>query len=75
MCVGEAGLLVPLNPTKLGLLPACIPFHSGAWFYLELTRQLLTYALEASKVPGVVKRMVEFPQIHLKLEASVNNTL
>jgi hypothetical protein len=54
---------------------ACIPFHSGAWFYLELARQLLTYALEASKVPGVVKRMVEFPQIHSKLEASVNNTL
>lgn len=62
---------MPPKPTSLGLLLACIPFHSGAWFYLELARQLLTYALEASKV----KRMVEFPEIHLKLEASVNKTL
>lgn len=66
---------MPLNTTNLGLLFACILFPSGAWFYLELARQLLTYALEASSLPGIVKRMVEFPEIHLTLEALVNNTL
>lgn len=63
MCVREAGLLVPVNPTNLGLLLGYIPFLPGAWFYLELTRQFLTYALEAIEVPGIVKRMVEFPRL------------
>lgn len=66
---------MPLNTTNLGLLLVCIPFPSGAWFYLELARQLLTCALEASSLPGIVKRMAVFPEIHLTLEALVNNTL
>lgn len=74
MCFGEAGLLIPLNPPNLGLLPVCIPFPLGASFYLELARQLLTYGLEPSKLSGVVKRMIEFAEIHFKLEALVNST-
>lgn len=33
----------------------CIPFPSGAWCYPELSGQLLTRALEPSKLTGIAE--------------------
>lgn len=62
-CVCLGGWAANATGPSKHRLAACllfIPLRGLAWFYLELARQLLTYALEPSKLPGIFKWMVEF---------------
>lgn len=53
-------------------LLACILFPVSTRFYLELAGQSLTCALEPSKLPGVVKLIVVFAEVCLKVEAFIS---
>lgn len=42
------------------VLFACIPFSLGAWYYPELSGELLTCALEPSKLTGIAELIIVF---------------
>lgn len=74
-CVCLGGRAANATGPSKHRLAACLlflPLRGLAWFYLELARQLLTYALEPSKLPRIVKWMVELAEIPFKLGASIN---